>query len=48
MHRGLPSWVGLGSGMSITSELLFGASVKSSATFTWSSDKPCSGSGTSV
>jgi hypothetical protein len=27
MHRGLPSWVGLGLGMSISSELWFGVSV---------------------
>jgi hypothetical protein len=35
MHRGLPSWVGLGLEISITSELWFGASVRPSVMFTW-------------
>jgi hypothetical protein len=34
MHRGLPLLVGLESGMSISSELWFGASVNSLVTFT--------------
>jgi hypothetical protein len=38
MHRGLPSGVGLGAGVSDTSELWFGASVRFSVMFVGSSE----------